>query len=127
MVVMRSFTVTAERGASGAWVLECEELGVVSQTRRLDRAKGEVIEALAFQSGLAPSDFEVEVVPILPGEVEALRKRAEELGSKAKEATEKAAAAKTELAQKMKAEGFTLREMGEVLGVSHQRAADLVG
>ncbi|OHO29888.1 hypothetical protein HMPREF2656_01460 [Corynebacterium sp. HMSC034B08] len=124
---MGSFTVTAERGASGAWVLECAELGVVSQTRRLDRAEKEVLEALAFQSGLAPTEFEVEVIPILPSEVETLRQRAEELGVKAKEANGKAAAARSELAQKMKAEGFTLREMGQVLGVSYQRAAELAG
>lgn len=67
---MKMFTVTAERGASGAWVLECGELGVVSQTRRLDRAEDEVTEAIAFQSGFKPDEFGFEVVPILPAEVE---------------------------------------------------------
>ena len=67
MVAMNTFTVTAERGTSGVWVLECTELGVVSQTNRLDRAEDEVIEALAHQSGLAPTEFDVEVVPMLPG------------------------------------------------------------
>lgn len=124
---MRSFTVTAERGTSGAWVLECAELGVVSQTRRLDRAKDEVVDALVFQSGLDSSDFEIEIVSILPTEVESLRQRAEELRAKAEVATGAAAAAKSELARKMKDEGFTLREMGQVLGVSYQRAAELAG
>lgn len=64
---MNTFTVTAERGTSGVWVLECTELGVVSQTSRLGRAEDEVVEALAYQSGLALSEFEVEVVPMLPG------------------------------------------------------------
>lgn len=67
---MNTFTVTAERGTSGVWVLECKELGVVSQTSRLDRAKDEVIEALAYQSGLAPSEFQVKVIPVLPDEIE---------------------------------------------------------
>lgn len=124
---MRSFTVTAERGTSGSWVLECAELGVVSQTRRLDRAKDEVVDALVFQSGLDSSDFEIEIVPIMPTEVESLRQRAEELRAKAEVATGAAAAAKSELARKMKDEGFTLREMGQVLGVSYQRAAELAG
>ena len=88
MVAMKAFTVTAERGPSGAWVLECDELGVVSQTRRLDRAEGEVAEAIAFQSGMQPGEFEIEVVPILPAEVESLRKRADELGVKAKAASD---------------------------------------
>lgn len=67
---MNVYTVTVERGPSGIWVLECDELGVVSQTRRLDRAEDEVTEAIAFQSGFKPDEFEIEVVPILPAEVE---------------------------------------------------------
>ena len=67
MVAMNTYTVTAERGTSGVWVLECKDLGVVSQTSRLDRAEDEVVEALAHQSGLAPTEFDVEVVPMLPG------------------------------------------------------------
>lgn len=123
---MKVFTVTAERGASGAWVLECDELGVVSQTKRLDRAEDEVTEAIAFQSGLEPGDFAVDVVPVLPGEIEQLRVQADDLGAKAKAASEEAAAARTALARKMKDAGFTLREMGQVVGVSYQRAAALV-
>ena len=35
------------------------------------------------------------------------------------------AAARSALAHKLKDEGFTLREMGQVLGVSYQRASEL--
>ena len=122
---MKVYTVTAERGPSGAWVLECGELGVVSQTRRLDRAEEEAAEAIAFQSGLKPGEFGIEVVPILPAEVESLRQRVDELGVKAKAASDDAAAARSALARKLKDEGFTLREMGQVLGVSYQRASEL--
>lgn len=122
---MNVYTVTAERGPSGIWVLECDELGVVSQTRRLDRAADEATEAIAFQSGRKPDQFEIEVVPILPAEVETLRQRADDLGMKAKAASEEAAAARSALARKLKDEGFTLREMGQVLGVSYQRASEL--
>lgn len=65
---------------------------MVSQTRRLDRAEDEVTEAIAFQSGFKPDEFEIEVVPILPAEVETLRKRADDLGAKAKIALDDAAA-----------------------------------
>lgn len=122
---MNVYTVTAERGPSGVWVLECGELGVVSQTRRLDRAADEVTEAIAFQSGRNLDEFEIEVVPVLPAEVETLRQRADDLDVKAKAASEEAAAARSALARKMKDEGFTLREMGQVLGVSYQRASEL--
>ena len=58
---MQTFTVAAERGTSGVWVLECDELGVVSQTMHLDRAEEEVVEAIAYQSGLDPAEFRIEV------------------------------------------------------------------
>lgn len=125
MVAMNTFTVTAERGTSDVWVLECTELGVVSQTNRLDRAEDEVAEAIAYQSGLAPSEFEVEVVPVLPDEIETLRVHAEQTNKKAEAATREAADAKRALARSMRDQGFTVREMGQVLGVSYQRAAAL--
>lgn len=122
---MNLFTVTAERGTSGVWVLECKELGVVSQTKRLDQAQEEVAEAIAYQSGLKPTEFSIEVVPILPTEIESLKRRADELREKADAAASEAADAKRELARTMKGHGFSVREMGQVLGVSYQRAAAL--
>ena len=125
MVAMITYTVTAERGASGVWVLECKELGVVSQTKRLDQAEEEVGEALAYQSGLAPSEFHVKVIPVLPDEIETLRVHAERTSEKAEAANREAADAKRALARSMRDQGFTVREMGQVLGVSYQRAAAL--
>lgn len=125
MVAMKRYTVTAERGSSGAWVLECEELGVVSQTKRLDQAEDEVAEAIAYQSGLQPQAFRIEVVPVLAPDIEGLRAQAEELQTKADTAAIDAAAAKRALARTMKQQGFTVREMGQVLGVLYQRAAAL--
>lgn len=125
MVAMNTYKVTAERGASGVWVLECKELGVVSQTKRLDQAETEVVEALAYQSGLAPSDFHIKVVPVLPDDIETLRVHAEQTNEKAEAAMREAADAKRALARSMRDQGFTVREMGRVLGVSYQRAAAL--
>lgn len=125
MVAMKIFTVTAERGTSGVWVLECAELGVVSQTKRLDQAEEEVAEAIAYQSNLTPGDFAIEVVPVLPANIEALRKQAQRCSEDAERAAQRAMAAKRELARSMRDQGFTVREMGEVLGVSFQRAAAL--
>ena len=109
----------------GVWVLECKELGVVSQTSRLDRAEDEVVEAIAYPSGLAPSEFDVEVAPVLPDEIETLHVHAEQTNKKAVAATREAADAKRALARSMRDQGFTVREMGQVLGVSYQRAAAL--
>ena len=63
---MQKFEVTVERGESGAWVLECAELGVISQTTHLDLAEAEVAEAIAYQSGLLEGDLHIEVTPVSP-------------------------------------------------------------
>lgn len=98
---------------------------MVSQTSRLDRAEDEVVEAIAYPSGLAPSEFDVEVVPVLRDEIETLHVHAEQTNKKAVAATREAADAKRALARSMRDQGFTVREMGQVLGVSYQRAAAL--
>lgn len=122
---MRSSSPGSVHAHPGVWVLECKELGVVSQTSRLDRAEDEVVEAIAYPSGLAPSEFDVEVVPVLPDEIETLHVHAEQTSKKAVTATREAADAKRALARSMRDQGFTVREMGQVLGVSYQRAAAL--
>ncbi|MCT1684523.1 hypothetical protein M3A74_06825 [Corynebacterium appendicis] len=122
---MRSSSSGSVHAHPGVWVLECKELGVVSQTSRLDRAEDEVVEAIAYPSGLAPSEFDVEVVPVLPDEIETLHVHAEQTNKKAVAATREAADAKRALARSMRDQGFTVREMGQVLGVSYQRAAAL--
>ncbi|AQQ15437.1 hypothetical protein CGLAU_07410 [Corynebacterium glaucum] len=122
---MRIFTVTAERGRGPVWVLECKELGVVSQTRRLDRARDEVSEAIAYMSGLDESEFEIAIEPVLGAELEVLRSEAMASKREAAEAADRASAASRKFVEQMKAHGFTVREMGTLLGVSYQRAAAL--
>lgn len=124
-VTMHTYTVTAERGVGNVWVLECAELGAVSQTKRLDHAEDEMREALAYQAGVSPDDIRIVVDVILPPAIaqmkthaEQQREEAERLASEAKHNIRKAAAA-------MRREGMTVRDMGKILGVSYQRAQKL--
>lgn len=125
VAVMATFTVTAQRGKSSVWVLEVPELGVVSQTRSLAHSDAEVREAVAYQSGLDESEFDLDVVPVLPDEVRHLKDQADALQNKADEAMREAVRAKRSVAAAIKGEGYSIRDMGRILGVSHQRAADL--
>ncbi|WP_047262668.1 hypothetical protein [Corynebacterium mustelae] len=56
-----TFTVTAERGAGDVWVLECAEVGAVSQTRRLDQAVDEMREAIAYLAKCGESEVNIVV------------------------------------------------------------------
>lgn len=119
------FTVTAERG-NGVWVLEAPEVGAVSQVRRLDHASREMQEAIAHLAGIPESDVEIDVQPILPDayhrasvEAAALRSDAARLQGEAARASRAAAAA-------LVAEGLSLRDAATIMGISHQRVAQLV-
>ncbi|MDN6387171.1 MAG: hypothetical protein L0J86_05775 [Corynebacterium sp.] len=125
MVAMTTFTVTAERGTGPVWVLECPEVGAVSQTRRLGNAADEMREAISYLSGLAPSEVDIVVEPILPGEVSELKARADSLRQQADEANEHAARANRAVVSRLRQDGYSLRDIGIILGVSHQRVAAL--
>ena len=120
-----TYTVTAERGTSGVWVLECAELGAVSQTKRLANAADEMREALAFQAGLDPDELSIVVDVVLPPGLAEMKARAEKEREEAARLAAAAQASTHDLAVAMRNAGMTVRDMGTVLGVSYQRAQKL--
>lgn len=121
----RTVTVTAERGTNW-WVLECVEAGSVSQCKRLDQAADEMREAIAHQLGLAEDGFEIEVVPILPAAYRQEVEAAEAARAAAQEANSAAASHSRAAARALAEAGLSMRDVGTVMGVSHQRAAQLI-
>ncbi|MEL4183553.1 hypothetical protein MTQ17_09960 [Corynebacterium bovis] len=122
---MKTFTVTAQRGTGPVWVLECQELGAVSQTRRLDRAAEEMREAIAYLAKLDESEISIDVVPVLAAELTDLQRQAEEQRRAAETAHRNAARATRELVKRMREQGYTLRDIAMILGVSHQHVGTL--
>lgn len=123
-IMTKTYTVTAERGSGPVWVLQCQELGAVSQTRRLDKAADEMREAIAYQAGLSPDEVHIVVHPILPPEIAESKAYAEEK-TREEEIRATAARSRRAVALRRKASGFTARDIGVILGVSYQRAAQL--
>lgn len=123
---MRKVTALAERG-TGWWVVEVPEIdGLLTQARRLDQIPAMVKDAAALITGQPEDSFEVEVVPVVPEEIRehlAAAKRLFEEATKAqREAAEETRTAARELAEA----GLTVRDVGSVMGVSHQRAYQLI-
>ena len=123
----RTFTVTAERGRGPWWVTECAEVGAVSQVRRLDQAADDIREAIAYLSGLPEDGFDIEVAPVLPDAFWEAMRGAEDQRAAAAAANRAAAELNQRAARVLRDEGLTLRDVGHLMGVSHQRAAQLVG
>lgn len=124
---MSVWTVTAERTAGGWWVLEQAELGAVSQVRRLDQAEAEMREAVAHLAGEPEEAVEIMVQPILPEEIRRQQREAREARETAEETNRRAAAINRRLAHSLADSGMPLRDIGRIMGVSHQRAGQLVG
>ncbi|SPT53782.1 Uncharacterised protein [Actinomyces bovis] len=123
----KTFTVTAQRGKGDWWVLEVPEVGAVSQVKRLDQAAEEMREAVAYLSGLEAAQVNLQVIPVLPDAYQRHALAAAEARKAAAEATSLAAAEARTAARALREAGLTLRDVGTIMGVSHQRAAQLAG
>ena len=109
------------------WTLEADDVPRArSQTRRLDQAELMIREALAMVLDVEPDSFDVTIRPVLEPELD-------ELVNNVVKARDNAAVARTyasdilrELVETAARDGYTVRDIAEIAGVSHQYAAKLV-
>lgn len=123
---MNRYTSTARKDGRW-WVVQCDqEPGALSQVVRLDQAAEHQREAIAFVTGLAQDEIEVAVVPVIDDEARRLLDQAHQDRAQAEELAEQASREIQQAARLMVQKGLSLRDVGSVLGVSHQRAHQLV-
>lgn len=123
---MKRYTVRARRVGKW-WALDVEGVaGAHTQVRRVDQAEGMAREAIAGVLEVAADSFEVIVAPVVPAAVRALVDEATEARSQAAQAQDAAAQLTRRAAERLVEEGLTVRDAGVLLGVSHQRIAQLV-
>jgi hypothetical protein len=99
---------------------------VVTQVPRLTRVEPMVREAVALLLEVPPDSFDIEVDIRLPGSVRELIDRTAELRHEAQLAAEAVTRAAADAARALLDLGLTMREAGQVLGLSHQRVLQLV-
>jgi len=110
------------------WLLRVPELDVVTQTRRLARAERTARDLIATWLGADPESFDVEVVPAVGDEViDRLIGEAVEARAVAARQSSRASALTDQVVQRLVAKGVPMRDVGEMLGISHQRVAQLAG
>jgi hypothetical protein len=123
---MRSFTSSASKDGRW-WVVQCDqEPAALSQVARLEQAEEAQREAIAFVLDLDPDEIEVEVRPALDNVVRYALERARERRAKAEELAREASEEFRSVARFLASEDYALRDIGAILGVSHQRAHQLV-
>lgn len=125
MVAVSIYHVTAER-AGKFWVLQAVEApGAISQVSRLDQA--DVIrEAIAFVTGETEASVEIAVEPALPEAAQRHLTEARRLRRLAEQANTESAREARAAARALHDANITMRDIGNVLGVSHQRAHQLI-
>ena len=124
---VNTYTVKYKRDSTDWWVATVTDVrGCHTQGRTIEQARRRIREALSlFVDNAEEAEFIEDI--ILPGNAKALlkqvhstRKRAEEEASKLQSSTAKAARVLT------KDLGVSVRDAGELLGLSHQRVQQLL-
>jgi DNA-directed RNA polymerase specialized sigma subunit len=123
---MRTVKATAERGKKDWWVLEAPEAGAVSQCRRLSQADEEIREAIAYQLGIPEDSFDIELDVRLPKAYRDALVEAQHLQDEADHALSAAAAARRRAVHALADANLSVRDIGQVMGISHQRASQLL-
>lgn len=122
-------TYTARATRTGDWwAIEVDEVeGVFSQARRLDQVEAMARDAIALMLDVDPDSFDVLVSPELPAQ---WQEDLDELRCIRTTADTMVAMAGVKAWQTVRllhdAEGLPMREIGAVLGVSHQRIHQLL-
>ena len=110
------------------WAISVPALrGVFSQAKRLDRVEKTAREAIAMMLDVDESEvgpIEVDVIP--PAGTAELLDEARRSASVASDAAAAAARARREAAQLLSRAGLPTRDIGELLGVSHQRVSQIL-
>lgn len=118
------YTVRATRDGR-FWLLRLVELDQYTQARNLTEVEAMARDLVHMMTGEDEADIDLDINVELPQPVREAQAEAERLRKLAEESNAQAAAKSREAARLLKAQGVTVRELGSLLGVSHQRAQQL--
>lgn len=120
-----SYHVTVQRGDSH-WLIHVVEIDRWTQARRLGETGAMIRDLIAVMTEVDPESVEFTMDLQLPLDAQQHVARAELLREESAKAQREAAEQWRAAASVLSDKGLTVREIGEVLHVSHQRAQQLV-
>jgi hypothetical protein len=108
------------------WYVDIPALDGATQARNLSEIDEMAKDYIAEVTGTPADRLEVVVTIELPADVQAHLAAASALRDEEAHARSRAAEESRAAARALKAQGLTVREVGAALGISHQRAQQLV-
>ena len=121
---MRTYRVDVERDGR-FWLLRVAEVGV-TQARHLREVDTMARDLIALTTDSDPATFDLDVHVEVPAATRRHLQQAERLRDQARDSQSKAADELRAAAQELARSGLPLRDIGQLLGVSYQRAHQLV-
>jgi predicted RNase H-like HicB family nuclease len=124
--MMEIFPVEIRRSGRW-WAIDVPNIkGVHTQARRLANVEAMAREAIAAVLNVSPRSFDVVIRPVLGDRLDKLVREAREARVAAQEAQIAAAERSRRAVRSLQNSGVPLRDAGDLLSISHQRAAQLV-
>jgi predicted RNase H-like HicB family nuclease len=119
------YRAVTERDGSW-WAIRVPELrGVYSQARRLADVEAMARDAIALVNEVAPDSFDIKVEPVLDDEATRLVEQARAGRVDAERAARRASEQLRAAVDRLVSAGLTVRDIAHLLGLSHQRVAQV--
>lgn len=125
MSARKTYRATAVRDG-GLWLLDVPEIERVTQARRLDQAELMVRSLISIMTGEPEDSFDVTIQPQLESAMSEVVLRAVAAKARAAAAQAEASNLQREAVRLMTESGMTIRDAGDLLGITHQRVAQLL-
>ena len=125
MVAMSTYHVRVERDEKH-WMLYVPEIDRVTQARNLREVDSMARDLIAIMDEIPADSFDLEIDIVTPASVAVHLQRSKELTEQAATIRSSAAAESRKAALELHRDGVPLRDVGTLLGISFQRAHQLV-
>jgi len=120
----KTYQVTAQRDGD-YWLLDVPAIGRATQSRRLDQADDMVRDLIAIMTDKPEDSFDIDLVVDLDPKLTRLISEVVVAKEEAARLQEAASAAQRQAIARLTRKGFTARDTGRLLGLTHQRVAQL--
>ncbi|WP_190817249.1 hypothetical protein [Saccharopolyspora pogona] len=122
---MTTYQVTVTRDGK-FWLIHVPAIERWTQARRVSEIREMAQDLIEIMTGESAETIDLDVTISLPPEVQERLEHAAELRSRAAHAQGQAAEELRGAARTLHDQGMSMREIGEILGISYQRAHQLV-